>query len=383
MEVFYNKLIYFLERFLNHRYWHVTVAFITVLVILFLNAPSYFALTKEFKPCSDCVNFQEVINRADHLFKPTKYAEYSHMANTQFRLTVPLIAKLIGTRSKIVIFIIQEILGIIFLIITCLLSFRLTNDKIISAIITLSFGFIYAGKSAFVDMEGLLDSFAYFFMILALFASNKPLILSSLILAYFTDERAFLSSSLVAVFYFLEFLDTNNGKINFYAFFKARIFYVVLSWILCLITRFILFKIYGLYTPKSAAITFDLHQLGDIFWDGLKGFWLLLILGIVHLIIQKRFFILLLLTISILVVVIATCMVYDLTRSIAYIFPVIFVSLYLTAKAINKSQLLKIAIISCLISFLSVDSYFVSSGKPRYYQSAPIKIIEKVVLHEH
>jgi hypothetical protein len=383
MEAFYNKLINFLEKFLNYKYWYLVTAIITVLVILFLTAPSYYALTKGFKPCSDCVNFQDEINRADHLFKPTKYPEYSHMANTQLRLTVPLIAKSVGTRSKVVVFIIQEIFGIIFLTIACLLSYRLTKDKVISAILTLSIGFIYAGKAAFVDIEGLTDSFAYFFLVLALFTRYKPLIIISLLLAYFTDERALLSSSLIAIFYFLEFLEINKDKINFYSFIKARVFYMLLSWILYFTIRFILFKLYGLYTPSTGVVVPDLHNLAYIFWDGLQGFWLLAVFGILYTIIEKRFFVLSLLIIAVLVIVISTSMVYDLTRSIAYIFPLIFVSLFLIEKAMNKFQIRKIIILSCLICFLCGDGYFGVSGPPRYYRSVPVKIIEKVFLHEH
>jgi hypothetical protein len=383
MEIFYNKIIYFLEKYLNHKYWYIVTAIFTVLVIWFLTAPSYYALTKDFKPCGDCVDFQQEINRADHLFKPTQYPEYSHMANTQFRITVPVIAKFIGTRSKIVVFCIQEILGIIFLVITCLLSYRLTNDKIISAIVTLSIGFIYAGKAAFVDVLGLTDSFAYFFLILALFTRNKPLILISLLLAYFTDERAVLASSLVAIFYLLEFLEINKGKIDFFAAIQARIFYILLSWVLYFLIRFILFRLYGLSNPSSGVVVPDLHQLGYIFWDGLQGFWLLVVFGVIYLLIEKRFFVLSLLIVAFGVMVISTTMVYDFTRSIAYIFPIIFVSLFLMEKAMSKFQIRKIVILSCLICFLCGDGYFGFSAPPNYYQSLPIKVIEKVFLHEH
>jgi len=383
MEIFYNKLVYFLEKFLNYKYWYLGTAIITVLAILFLTAPSYYALTKDFKPCSDCVSFQEEINRADHLLKPVSYPEFSHMANTQLRITVPVIAKLVGTRSKIVIFGIQEILGVGFLIITCLLSYRLTNDKVVSAIITLSIGFIYAGKAAFVDVEGLTDSFAYFFLVLALFTRNKLLALVSLILAFFTDERALLASSLVAIFYFLEFLEINKGKIGFYSFITARVFYILLSWILYFLIRFILFKLYGLHSPSSGVVVPDLHQLGYIFWDGLQGFWLPVVVGVVYLVMEKRFFILSLLIFSFLVMVISTTMVYDFTRSIAYIFPIIFISLYLMEKAMTNTQMRKIIILSCLISFLCGDGYYGVSRPPNYYQSVPVKVIEKVFLHEH
>src|ERR1700743_4032916 len=100
MENFYKRLISRLEKCLDHKYWYLGVAFLTVLAILFFATPSYYALSKDFKPCSDCVDFQDVINRADHLLKPSQYADASHMANTQLRITVPLIAKLMGTRSK-------------------------------------------------------------------------------------------------------------------------------------------------------------------------------------------------------------------------------------------------------------------------------------------
>ncbi|MDR3695459.1 hypothetical protein [Mucilaginibacter sp.] len=382
MKDFYNKLIQFLEKFLNNKYWYLITSIIVALVILFLTTPSYYALTKGFKPCVGCVDFQDEINRADHILKPTIYGKASHMANLQLRLTVPMIAKLIGTRSKIVIFIIQEILGVGFLIITCLLSYRITKDKVIAAILTLSMGFIYAGKAAFVDVEGFTDSYAYFFLVLALFTLNKPLILISLTLAYFTDERALLASSLIAVFYFLEFLDINKGKIDFYSVIKSRVFYIILSWIFCFLIRFILFKLYGLNTPSSAVVIPDFHRLGYIFWDGLQGFWLLLAGGVLYLIIEKRFFILSLLILSFLVMVISTAMIYDFTRSIAYIFPIIFIALYLTEKAINKLQLRKLMIITCLICFLCGDGYFGEVNSPDYYQSVPVKIINKAFFHQ-
>jgi hypothetical protein len=383
MESFYNKLIYRFENLLSHKYWYLFVTAITIAAIFFFTSPSYYTLTKDFKPCEGCVSFQEEINRADYILHPIKYPEASHMANTQFRITIPLIAKLCGTRSVLVIFVIQEILGIWFFILTCLLSYRLTKDKVTAAIVTLSLGFIYAGKAAFVDIQGMTDSFAYFFLVLALYTRIKPLIVLSLLLSYFTDERALISSSLIGIFYFLEYLEITKGKIDIYQFIKAGVFYVLLSWILYFTIRFTLFKLYGLHNPVAGIDPPNVHQLGYVFWDGLQGFWLLLFFGIIYLVIEKRFFIIALLILSFLAVAISASMVYDLTRSIAYIFPMIFVSLFLIHKALNTAQLRKIVILSCLICFVCGDSYFGLSAPPDYYRSVPIKVIEKAFLHKH
>lgn len=383
MENFYNKLIFHLEKFLSHKYWYLTTAIITVIAIFFFTAPSYYTLTKDFKPCAGCASYQQVISRADHILHPIEYPKASHMANTQFRITVPLIAKLFGTRSVFVIFGIQEVLGVAFFILSCLTAYRITKDKIIAAVVALSLGFIYTGKAAFVDLQGMTDSFAYFFLVLALYTRNKPLIVLSLLLSYFTDERALISSSLVGIFYFIEYFDITKGKIDIYQFIKARVFYVLLSWILYFTIRFVLFKLYGLHNPVAGIDPPNVHQLGYVFWDGLQGFWLLVAFGVIYLITEKRFFIIALLILSFLAIAISASMVYDLTRSIAYIFPMAFVSLFLIQKALNTVQIRKIVMLSCLICFVCGDSYFGLNAPPDYYRSVPVKILEKAILRNH
>src|ERR1700744_6186718 len=121
-EELYNKIIARFDACLKYKYWYVYTALLTALIVLFISPPSYFPLTAQAVPCSTCVDFKEKINRADHILKPDKFRDADHMAKTQFRITIAVIAKLTGIRSMIGMFIIQEILGIVFLSLTCLLT---------------------------------------------------------------------------------------------------------------------------------------------------------------------------------------------------------------------------------------------------------------------
>jgi len=376
LESFYNRFIYSLESLLKPKYWYLYTALFTFAVICFLTAPNYFAFTKGYQSCPACVDYQAKINRADHLLKPDHYVDAYHMAKTQFRITVPLIAKITGIRSVIAMFMIQQLFGLLFLAIACLLTYKITSDKVISSILTLSLGFIYAGKAAFVDTVGFTDSFAYCFLLCALFTKNKPLLILNLQLAFFTDERAIITSSIIAIYFFVEYLQTTNNKFHWDTFVKSRLFVIFISWALCFLIRYLLHVFYGFRTPFDGFI--DFSAFGYFFWEGLKGFWLLVIGCCIYLFLEKRYFILVLVITAISIILATTAMVSDVTRSVAYIFPIIFLAVFIFEQAVSRAQLRKIVIIAGLISFLSADSFYVVGSQPIFYRSLPVKILDKL-----
>lgn len=374
----YHKFISFIDTLLKYRYWHLYTALFVAIVILFITVPSYFPLTKAAHPCSSCVNFQEKINRADHLFKPTHYPDGDHMAKTQFRLTIPVIAWATGIRSKAGIFAIQEAFGLLFLILTCLFTFRITGDKVIAAITTLSFGFLYAGKAAFADTQGFTDSFAFCFLLIALYTRSIPLMIISLLAAYFTDERAIVSSLILAVFFLTEYLNINNSKLVWKAVFKSKLFYILISWTACFIIRYYLHKAYGLYTPSSGASVINLNIWGYVFWEGLKGFWLIVLGAVAYLAGTRRWFILLLTIGSMVIMLLVTTMVADVTRSVAYIFPVIFLALYFLQKGATLFQIRKLVLLVSIICFLCTDNFYIVGQPQFFYKTTTIKVIGRL-----
>ena len=76
----------------------------------------------------------EKINRKDHLLETVsnKYPSDSHLAKTVFRLTVPLIAKLLHIDTKLKMYLLQALAGFLFFIIINNCIYQISLDKTIS-----------------------------------------------------------------------------------------------------------------------------------------------------------------------------------------------------------------------------------------------------------
>ena len=141
------------------------------IIIHLFSTPAYYALSPRCKPCTTRCSMQEKIERKDHLLESVsnKYEGSTHMAKTEFRLTLPLFAKLLNIKTKYDgAYGLQLTAGILFFYFLVQLVLMLTGEKVTTFLFSLAFGFIYPGFSFVAEMEGFFDSFAFLFLLVAL-----------------------------------------------------------------------------------------------------------------------------------------------------------------------------------------------------------------------
>lgn len=338
-----NYIFKILNNFTNKKHWELKFALLLPLVILFFSFPPYYKLVPEYYDCWGAILTQKELPFTNHHYLPQ-----SHEAKTQFRLVVPLIAKIFHL-SIVGILILQAILGIVALFMVVKIFSAILRDNTSALIFTLSFAFIWAGKSAFIEYRGLLDGYAFFFLIAAIYFRNPLVIFLAISLASWADERGLIASSLVVLYWMW-----NDEKplrwIN------KRTIAIILSWLCYFIIRYFLSKKYGLTTESDGAnLSVFKNQIENFtisVWSGLEGFWALILLSLCVLIKKRETLFLSAVSFAILIIIAVAMSVFDITRSMAYLFPVMFISVSTLRNHLTIEQLRKLSLIILALCFI-------------------------------
>jgi len=261
--------------------------------------------------------------------------------------------------SRCIYLYLQYVFGILLFYISSKVLKEITKDNFISFVISLALSFIYAGKVSFLELRGAFDGFALFFLLLALYKKNVLLITLSVFITSLTDERGLIACSFVFLYWYIH--DSNSTR----KFFTKQTVSVILGGVIYLIARLSLAHFFGLKTQsagiglKVLASNLNLIPLG--IWHGLEGFWIVLFIALITLIFKKEKLTLLLFLSSAICVVLVSCLVSDITRSAAFLFPGIFVALKILID--NDSILFnrKIALLTLICCFI-YPAYFSGGG---------------------
>lgn len=266
--------------------------------------------------------------KSENILAPlTQYPPENNAAKRVFRLTVPLIIFALGTPPPVVIYCIQLLLGLVllFLFYKICLRFLHWRDSLFFA---LGLPFLYFGRSAWVDLSGWFDTFAFFFLLLGVYTKSwgwKTILFAA---AFWTDERAILAFPALLLWENRIPLFNSNwaGLVSKY---NALL---VLPALLYFIGRAILALHCGLETPRADAgfpvlgktlLTFGLAEISFF-----EGFWICIFLLVVTLIEDKKHLLLFLCLSLIATQSVISHMVIDVTRSGAYWFPFVLFTLY-------------------------------------------------------
>jgi hypothetical protein len=106
-------------------------------------------------------------------------------------------------------------------------------------------------------------------------------------------------------------------------------------------------------------------------WTFFEGFWFVVILALLLLAWQRKFFILLITLIQIIGMTMVALSVDDVTRSGAYLVPLVFVSILLLKNNLSQYQMRKALLFCAFVSFI-FPAYYVllqlSLQSPIYYE---------------
>lgn len=370
MQIF-NKVI-------SNKYY---ASLLVILIIHIFSSPTYYSISPKYKNCPDCCSLQGKLDRKDHLLETvsTKYDPPSHMAKTEFRLTVPFLAKIFHIETTAGVYILQVLAGLLFFIFLHSLIYSIIPDNLIAFLFILSFGFLYPGFSFVAEMEGFFDSFAFFFLLVAMLDVHFLVVGVALFFAYWTDERAIFASSLI-LFYWQYKSVQENGR-SFYTP-TVKAYTLVTTLILYFALRWLLVNHFGFVNQLqgTGTIYYTINYMGIAFWQAFEGFWILIILSLYYLYTNKTYVIGAFFVILSIMIFLIGMNVMDLTRSVAYVFPAIIIALYIVKNSLETAKIRHYLMI-CLLFCFVYPSYNFIVGKPPHHFSPIYMRVAKKLLH--
>lgn len=352
MENFYSKLEDFVNWFTKWKYWKICLAILCSVYCIVTNVPQYKTLTHGQ---GRGISVWNRINRQiDHPFvADTTNDPESHEARLTFRLTPPLIGKLLPTDNLLHrmtgLFIIQNICGLLFFYLLIVFAEANFNNRLFIFLLPWCFAVLYAGKTFFFDTIFFFDGIAYLFLLISICTKKPLLIFASLFLAFYTDERALIGSGFVMLYHVMQ---SGPGRPN-----RPSIISVVAAIAIYLVTRLFMQTQMGMVTPSSdiRILNIATHTYFGFIMLGVftafKSFWLLFVLGLFYI---KGFWPKTIYSITLLAIVVGGISVFDFSRSISYGFVGLLAVLFCLYKQQGQpTKLNKLLLVLFITSFLN------------------------------
>jgi hypothetical protein len=147
-----------------------------------------------------------------------------------------------------------------------------------------------------------------------------------------------------------------------------------------LLGRFCLGYFLGLHTPLGnagfEAFLENIKLTGLGVWTGLEGFWLLILVMFVVLYYTKEYLLLILVLSATIFISLIAVMVYDITRSIGYLYLLIPIACLILQTRISKKELYYVLLASIVISF--IFPMYVIKNNITYLEPIYLRVIESI-----
>jgi hypothetical protein len=312
-----------------------------------------------------------------HTFSPEEDPS-THLEKISYRLTVPFIANLFQL-GPLGVFLLQNVLGLI--LIACSLKFgeRVTSDRVSALLFTAGLVFTYAGSSYFFDVWGILDPFGYFFLFWALYYPRPWSVMLSIFLASFTDERAFIASFLVLGYHYFRLGPEKPGRTGPHGRIDRSFLAGLAGAFGYLICRGILHQWFGFRTGTThlGLLPFlqNIDQIAWGLWSGFEGGWMILLAYFILLWTNRERSAFLVQSMVFVVVLMVAISVWDVTRSAAYGFVLMYPSLVYLHKTLGPVQLKTLLFFSCVVSFLHPMYFLLGGAILRPVDPIPIRLL--------
>lgn len=349
---FYRRLEAFANGFSRYRFWKFYLALLCALYCIVTNVPQYSSL---LTGKSRGIPIWNRVNRQiDHPFTADSSNDpESHEARLTFRLTAPLIGKVLPTNDFLHrmqgLFVIYNLCGVLFFYLLICFAEAHFGSRLASFLLPWCFAVIYAGKIFFCDTAIFFDGLAYLFLLIAISSRKPGWVFAGLFLAFYTDERAIIGSGFVLLYYVLQQRLGKDHRAAIYAVFAAGVSYVI--------SRLWLQHSTGMSTPVSdlrfahvAQYTYFSFILLGVF-VAFKSYWLLFGAG---LFLFKGFWPRAIFIGTLLAVIVAGVSVLDFSRSISYgCMGLLAVLSFLYQTQKNTATLNKLLAVLFLTSFIN------------------------------
>jgi len=345
---FKTSILQVIERLSEKKYWEWRLSFFCLIYIFLIAFPSYNDIIVK-----ELLQFQ-IENPLSRI--PESFIHSTHQQKHQFRITIPVLCKILHLRGFWPL-LIQYSSAFLLLLFSYLLSLKITNDKVIATLCTITTSNIFAGMIGFYDVYWHFDCFAILMLLLAIYTNKNLFMALFLLAASFTDERAFIASSLVLVY---KIALQKNSLTSFKDVFSNYGLSILFVWILYIVLRMYLINFHHFFTgtmdigPSLFFYNYNTFPLSILFV--FEGAWLVILLGIWKSI-QNKWFVVLV-SLSTFVILVTALMIADVSRSTAYLFPLFFIGLYKCNQYYKPYALRKIVLISTFLCIIIPTQQF-------------------------
>ena len=337
-----------LDTFTQGAQWRLKVLVLCVLCVVLFQFPDYrslYAYTTAHTEHNDA--YDAFRKQTDHPLTWQGSKPGSHESKMVFRLALPLLAHALRLNIYGVLAL-QLLCGLLMLWTLLTLIERITSDRPTALLLALGTCFTYHGSAFLHDVFGYFDAFGYAVLLLLLLVRRPSALYLLSVVGCFLDERV-LAASLVAVLWHslrppAEAVPTLRRPAVSWA--GAA---VVGGWLTYASLRLWLTVAYGLETDTGgvglAAFRVNLlHKnvaLGFI--TGLESFWMLIALALLLLAVRRQWGLALAVVLAFGPVAAGSFLVYDITRSLAYGFPVVLLALVVLAHYLTRASVRHVA----------------------------------------
>lgn len=367
---FLNQFNSKVRSWLSGKYWAEKVTVIVLIVSLFMAFPGFNA-SYEAPLTRRALAVQAQIASLDEFWKT------SPPTNSMFRITVPLIASALHLNLQGTL-VLQFLTGIIIFYVVARLIEMETSDRLMAFYVTLLVGVVYPGTAAFLENRFYFDSFAYLFLLCAMWFRSPVLIALTSLLAFFTDERALIASGFVFLWWVLK---AEEGNTELKQWFNLRSVSVVIAMGFYVMIRWLLMSHYQIQTwseSHSEFLLFDqINNSISGMWSGLEAGWILVGLSMVALAIRRRWFILISFLGVVVVQVVAALSVVDITRSMGYLLPAMLLAILILRQSEEKN-LLPVVELSALVSLAALNYGVGGKSSAWMFYPFPVQIIRLI-----
>ena len=375
-----NFLFRLIHKITCRKNWFILSTVLALAGALFFAFPGYKEITQGDYP----KGWDAVLEKSANPFlnMGDKYGNGSHDSKLTFRLTVPLIAH--GLRLGVYgLIILQFCAGVISLGLSVWIGYQFTRDKVIGLLTGLLFAGTYAGTTAFVELRGIFDGIAIFFLLLALSSKNFIIISTAAFLASWTDERGWIALSLVLLYHAIP-EPGQKFTLTWRDFVKRPTIAVATGAIGYVVTRLVIASVFSLETSTGGVgLSLFIDQFNQFpmgTWTALEFGWVLVVLSCILLIRFRAFLYVTLYLVALAVIIIVSLSVVDITRSMAYLIPAIFIAIKILATFLPPEKLRHLLLWSSLFTLISAN-YYAGGEKTIWWQyPLPLQLVRWIVL---
>ncbi|MFA7273189.1 MAG: hypothetical protein WC044_04935 [Crocinitomicaceae bacterium] len=360
------------KKYLEEYITVLLISFLGVLFSVFLAKPKIPEIMHMLEAKN---NLWEAIEfKKNHIFSNlSQYDPNSGEAKYVFRLTVPLIMKFFQL-NVFQMYWVQITLGFSIFVLWVSIFKEFIHDKKGLILITLCLASSYYGKAFIIDSGTAVNVLSYFLILFSIKFRNVPVLFCpSLFMLFFNDERGILAFSIIALFILFFKKDIEHKLLT-------KSFYLLIgSFTICVFIRLLLMLSYGMHLPLGE-IGFGIFtnqwkyvHLG--LFSGLVGLSIPFVIQLINELSQKKYFFFFSTSFVLIIFIIGTSIVSDMTKSIAYLTPLFILFMW---RMLNSNKDYQLLIYAVLITNILFPTIVVVGDKQFEFYSFTFDIIFKV-----